>query len=231
MKIQEESAAAMDPKVVFIDLDGTLVDSLPKLYAIYLDFLKNFGIKGSKSEFNEINGPSLPEVIQILKSRYRLPDSSHLLTELYRSRISHVYDDQNIYIDGALETLSLLKKYNLKLILVTSATKELASLALKNPQLESVFDDIVTGDMVEKGKPNPEIYLLALKKSKLIATNAVVIEDSLHGVNAAMAAGIYTIRLNSKVSGVRWHKGWVELESWNKINSLFQVWCGELSDD
>ena len=46
---------------IFFDLDGTLADSLPAMYQVYLNYLTDFGQNGSKEEFEELNGPSLVE--------------------------------------------------------------------------------------------------------------------------------------------------------------------------
>jgi HAD superfamily hydrolase (TIGR01509 family) len=211
-----------DLQAVFIDLDGTLVDSLPKLYGVYLEFLKKYEIEGSEREFDEINGPSLPEVLQILKARYQLPDTIHLLIKQYQGQINKLYEDESIVMEGAIETLTYLKKKHFKLTLVTSAAQEFARLALKTLQLDSIFDEIITGEMVHKGKPNPDIYLLALKKGNFKAENVIVIEDSMHGVKAALGAGIYPLRLNKKIDKSVWHEGWGELENWKQIQTLFQ---------
>lgn len=219
-----------DLQAVFIDLDGTLVNSLPKLYEVYFEFLKHYGIKGSQNEFDEINGPSLSEILSILQIRYQLPDPVPLLIRQYQSRIHQIYEDHGIVMEGAIETLRYLKNNQLKLVLVTSANHDFAKVALHVLDLEDFFDDSVTGEMVQKGKPNPEIYLLALKNGNLNAENVVVIEDSTHGVNAALKAGMYTLKLNDKVEKNYWYNGWGELKNWNEIHTLFQRWNDELSD-
>jgi HAD superfamily hydrolase (TIGR01509 family) len=141
-----------------------------------------------------------------------------------------MYEDEKIVMEGARETLTYLKKNHFKLTLVTSAAQEFAKLALNSLHLDSIFDEIITGEMVQKGKPNPDIYLLALKKGNLNAENVIVIEDSMHGVKAALDAGIYPLRLNKKIEKAVWHEGWGELENWNQINTLFQVRNDRLSD-
>jgi HAD superfamily hydrolase (TIGR01509 family) len=229
MKINERFENS-PPKIIFIDLDGTLVDTLPKLHDVYLNFLKKFGINGSQVEFEENNGALLPEIIQTLKTRYQLPDSASELIEQYKGLIKEIYERGDILIKGTVESLAFLKKLHLKIMLVTSSSSELASLVLKNPKLRNIFDGSVTGDLVQKGKPDPEIYLLALEKAGLKPQDAVVIEDSLHGVHAALNAGIYTIRLNTKIEEICWHDGWIELEDWYKIKTFFKRWFYGLSD-
>ena len=65
---------------IFFDLDGTLADSIPASYQAHLDFMAKFGIKSNKEEFEELNGPSIPEIITILKTRYKLAgDKNHLI--------------------------------------------------------------------------------------------------------------------------------------------------------
>ena len=57
-------------RAVFIDLDGTVLHTIPTLYDCYLKFLQGYGEIGSPEEFDRLNGPTLPEVILYLKERY-----------------------------------------------------------------------------------------------------------------------------------------------------------------
>jgi len=72
---------------IFFDLDGTLADSLEIMYDIYIEFLKDYGIKGTAKEFQKLNGPSLKEIIIFLKKKYELKPTIKELLEKYQKMI------------------------------------------------------------------------------------------------------------------------------------------------
>ncbi len=57
---------------VLFDFDGTLIDSISILFDVYSKFLSKYGFEGTLKEFNELNGPSLKEIITILKIKYSI---------------------------------------------------------------------------------------------------------------------------------------------------------------
>ena len=59
-------------KYIFVDFDGTLIDSIENLYIAYRQLLKLYKIEGNRNEFNDLNGPSTFEIVEILKLKYHL---------------------------------------------------------------------------------------------------------------------------------------------------------------
>src|SRR5258705_3625382 len=78
-------------KAIFFDFDGTLVDSIYLLYEVYLAFLEKHGHAGSEREFKELNGPSIKEVIAILRDRYDLGFPSESLYAEYNIIVRDFY--------------------------------------------------------------------------------------------------------------------------------------------
>lgn len=178
---------------MYFDLDGTLADSISESYKAHINFLNQFGAMGGKAEFEELNGLSLSETIAILKKRYYLPDTEEDLTALYRGRLLIAYNNSIQPCEGASDTLEELinRKYNLAI--VTSADQEIGMGFIEKQNLGEHFQIFVFGDEVEKAKPNPEIYRLALKKTNASAQNVAVVEDSYNGVKSAKATGAFVI--------------------------------------
>ena len=96
-------------KWIFFDLDGTLADSIPPMYQVYLNFLTEFDKRGTKEEFDELNGPSLPEIVSVLKTRYRLVDDKNFLMDLYKGKMLGAYKNYVKPIDGENDILQELK--------------------------------------------------------------------------------------------------------------------------
>ena len=86
-------------------------------------------------------------------------------------------------------------KLNIKQCIATGGLKEKTAIKIKIVGLEKYFteDKVFTADMVEKGKPEPDLFLLACQKMDTDPQNAIVIEDSIAGLKAAIKANITPI--------------------------------------
>jgi HAD superfamily hydrolase (TIGR01509 family) len=100
-------------------------------------------------------------------------------------------------IDNALELIGFLKKAGFRLALATSSYTEYAQLVLEKLGIDSVFDKMVTGNDVSKGKPDPEIFLKAAEQLGVLPEECMVIEDSGFGVQAAKKAGMFCFGFRS----------------------------------
>jgi HAD superfamily hydrolase (TIGR01509 family) len=120
---------------------------------------------------------------------------------LYRE----LYYDDLLPHTGLLDFLGSLKRNRIKIGLATSAPTENVDWVLDNLQLRPWFDAIVDGTEVENGKPDPEIYLMACDRLEINPQDAVVFEDSLAGLESAVAAGCKAVGVATS------HEAW-ELE-------------------
>lgn len=94
---------------------------------------------------------------------------------------------------GAKELLSFLKENNAIIGLASSTYLENVTNELKAVGLFDYFDELVCGDMVKNGKPDPEIYLSCAKKLGIDIKDTYVIEDSYNGIKSAHSAGARVI--------------------------------------
>lgn len=94
---------------------------------------------------------------------------------------------------GLSELLSFLREHHVRVAVATSSDRDYASLSLRAAGLEMLFDHIVTGDQVARGKPAPDIYLESARRLGVAADHCIAIEDSDAGVMAASAAGMTTV--------------------------------------
>ncbi len=179
---------------VLIDLDGTLLDSVPALYHVYQQFLQTFEVRGSKEEFDQLNGVDFQEVLTTLKSKHKLYLDYEELHVLYQDLIKQAYKHDVHLFPGVRTFLHYAKEAGWHLAVVTSTELSLAQLALNAQGILKDFEAIFTSEKLPKGKPDPMIYLEALQKLGLSPDQVVGIEDSAKGVHAALAAGIETLR-------------------------------------
>lgn len=95
--------------------------------------------------------------------------------------------------EGIEELLQYLKKNNYKIGLASSTRKEVVIKELTNTNLVQYFDEIVGGDMVNKSKPEPDIYLKACELLKEAPEHCIAIEDSFNGIRSAYKANMHPI--------------------------------------
>ncbi len=177
-------------KAFAFDFDGVVLDSLEALRETYFKFLSQYGVKGSEEEFASLNGPSLVEIVDILKQVHGLDGSHDSLYKRYKSLISEAYLDAPL-IAGVRECLYLLRDMKFPVALVTSSIRSEVENILQRHNLLCIFDCIITGDDVKISKPSPEIYLKLSEKFPQYLWFAV--EDSENGLAAAVGAGFKTI--------------------------------------
>ncbi|MBL6945319.1 MAG: HAD-IA family hydrolase [Rhodospirillales bacterium] len=177
---------------LFLDLDGTLADSLGVMRAVYRRFLDQFGKSGSDAEFYSLNGPPMAEVVTCLVRNHGINRQVDDAIEIYRGLVAAAYLDV-IPCAGAEELLRLAGARGMPVGVVTSNNAELTRTWLRAVGLEAMVDAIVGGDEVARGKPDPEPYLAMLERAGCVASASLAVEDSPTGARAAIAAGIPTL--------------------------------------
>lgn len=182
-------------KALFVDFDGTLIDSLPKLKEVYYFFLKAEGHEGSEEEFNYLNGRSLKEIVSYLKETYNIKRSELEVNRFYLSLLENLYLHHTSLFKGAKEFFLFAEKEGLPIWIVTSAN---GALVEKKVALEHLsVKGVISAERLEKGKPDPAIYMKALQEAHLAASDVVAIEDGENGIQAAQAAGIATLHFGT----------------------------------
>lgn len=94
---------------------------------------------------------------------------------------------------GLVELLSYLKEKNMKLAIATSSSDTSAKNNIEQAGISHYFDAIISGNMVKKSKPAPEIYQTACKKLNVSPERAMALEDAPNGLRAAHAAGMMAV--------------------------------------
>ena len=177
---------------LFLDLDGTLADSLGVLRIVYARFLARFGKNGSDAEFDSLNGPPMAEVVACLILTHGINQPVDDALKIYRELVETAYLDVRPHT-GADGLLRLAAARAMPVGVVTSNNAALTRTWLRAVGLETRVDAIVGGDDVACGKPEPEPYLTMLERTGCTASASLAVEDSETGARAAVAAGIPTL--------------------------------------
>lgn len=182
---------------MFADLDGTLVDSLEVARSVLLRFLHERGEREVAGEFERLNGRTVEEIAVALASTHGLEEPVTEIAAAFRSMLAEAYEASVAPFDDASEVLCELGRIGVRLALVTAANRDLIDRLLERFAWADLFEVVVTGDDVERAKPDPAPYTLALERSGAMASAVVVLEDSASGAASAAAAGLKVLVVGS----------------------------------
>jgi HAD superfamily hydrolase (TIGR01509 family) len=185
---------------LFLDLDGTLSDSLPSLREAYYAFLADSGAEGTDAEFNSLNGPPLRTIVERLRATHGLKASLEECEVRYQALIEKAHL-KSPPANGAAEMLMTACSRGWTVCVVTSAQKKSAQAWLRHVHLNQYIDALVGGEDVAKGKPDPEPYRLALRITRCDPGVSLAIEDSPAGVMSSTSAPLPTFLIGKKVPG------------------------------
>ena len=177
-------------RAVIFDLDGILADSEPWWNEIDSKLLAEYGVIYRGEYHREVLGVSYRLAVEFYKKAFGLSAS---IEELMRRRgeiATEFFANRVGLFPSTKRTLERLRDMKVRLAIATSSVSASTRPFLDRHGLTPFFDGIVTGDEIERGKPDPDIYLRAAKKLGIGADACLVIEDALSGITAGKAAGM-----------------------------------------
>ena len=225
-------------KAVIFDYDGVLADAEHVQKDKWDVILKPYNIVISDEEYGQyFSGQSSSSVIPgLLKERYpQITLSIEEIAQAAALEFKRIMPTCKVeQIPGILKALEFFKSQSYKMAVCSGKTPPDTALKLEKAELTEWFpvtNRVSQADVDFKGKPAPDMYLLALTKLGVSADEAVVFEDTAAGILAAKTAGIRAVAIPSRYS--RYHNfeqadlvcvnGWPEvLENWPTIKALFE---------
>ena len=183
-------------KAVIFDLDGVIADSHPLHYAAWKTLLNEQDRDVTESEMDFIlAGHPRREILRHYLGdlpQDQMDTLGKRKEELYRGSVHRLHP-----MPGLLTLFDELEAAGIAKAVATSATPERTWETLKSFNIDQRFSAVLTGGD-SKPKPNPEIFLLAAARAKVNTDEALVIEDSAAGVQAAKAAGMRCVGYTSE---------------------------------
>ncbi len=186
-----ESHGLKETRAVIFDLDGLLIDSEPVYRMAWQRAATTLGHTISDDLYLSLLGRTIKEGERVLDDifhNFPRKEFHSLWTEIWRD---YVYTQGIPLKFGAEELLDFLEEEEIPRAVATSSNREEAILSLG--EFRERFDETVTGDQVSRGKPSPEIFLVAATLLNVPAEACLVLEDSEAGVQAAWSAGMPSI--------------------------------------
>jgi sugar-phosphatase len=178
-----------DYDAIIFDMDGVLIDSEP-LWKIAMEFV--FGQYGSTlthQDFQKTVGLRIDEVIAFwnIQENWGLSDLKNVENQIIDKLISLIELDPKP-LPGVLDTLQFLKESGKKIGLATSSSQRLITTVLRALHIESYFDFAYSAEFETYGKPHPGVYIKVAAHIAVPTQRCLVIEDSLNGIIAGLAA-------------------------------------------
>lgn len=176
-------------KAVIWDMDGLLLDSERISHNSWLTACASLGVQIHEDVFRSIIGLNSRTSRQTLNEQIgKVADLERLIftaNEVYQERISKGVPLKA----GARACIEWLQENAVPQSVATSTQQDLAKKKLGHHELVDRFHSIVGGDQVTHGKPNPEIFITAARRTEIDPADCIIFEDSRHGIAAANASG------------------------------------------
>ena len=184
-------------KAILFDMDGVLIDAKDWHYDALNRALEHFGYTISReSHLSTFDGLPTRDKLRILSSSRGLPKGLHdflnALKQAYTLEISYqrckpVFNHQY--------ALARLKNDGYKLAVCSNSVRQSIEAMMRLSALSTNLDLIISNQDVEKGKPDPEMYIKAMECLNVKPNECLILEDNEHGIQAAVASGGHLLRI------------------------------------
>jgi len=190
-------------ETILFDLDGTLIDTEHADFAAAQILAQEIEAEISL-DFWAANIVGVTDGYDIfLKVLQQQSRNNHLTTDFLWQRLQQLWQQtmQNLSLmPGAAALLSGLQGNGYRLGLVSASDRAWVDRWLGHFELHSYFQNITTGDDVQRNKPAPDIYRLAAARFQVTPAQCLVFEDSIAGIQAAKSAGMTVVAVPNSIT-------------------------------
>ena len=179
---------------VILDLDGLVLDT-EKTYRIAWCFaLETMGYSFSQNFYQRLSGLQYESIERFFLEQCGTDFDVPLFRKISAEQWHDYVDAEGIAVKpGVFDLLAALTERQIPYCLATNSLSENAERNIDIAGIAHLFPNKVTRDQVKRGKPAPDIFLQVANHYKVDPENCLVIEDSVNGVLAAKAAGMYAV--------------------------------------
>ena len=183
-------------------MDGVISDTQKLHSKVESELLSRFGINITPEEITRrFSGVRSREFFNdLLSKQNRKYDISALMTEKW-DKMEKLASESVDAIPSSINLIKMFYEMKLPLAIASSSNLKYIRSVLSKLGVINYFSTIASGDMVSKGKPDPEIFLLAASKINIPAEKCLVIEDGASGMEAARRGNMKCIGLVNDKNG------------------------------
>lgn len=188
-------------RAIIFDFDGLILDTESPLHNSWMEVFEHYGLVITQDQWASLLGASadVPEAYLLLEKHLGRPLDRARIHEQRMSRELQLLDEEEV-LPGVRELIHDAKEADLGLAVASSSDRAWVEGLLTKHNLIQSFDTIVCSEDVAQTKPAPDLFLRALEQLNVKAHEAIIFEDSEHGVSAAKAAGIFCVAVPNKVT-------------------------------
>ncbi len=183
-----------DAQCFIFDMDGLIFDTELIFMNQLAVAMAEKGYSLSRKVYEDSLGMTGEPLKQLMLSEYGQEYPFEEMGEKARAMVDIIADTVGLPVKPQIRPLlEWLKEQEIICAVASSSPSDAVQHYLEKAELLPFFKEIIGGEMVERSKPEPDIFLLACKKCNVLPEKAVVLEDSENGIRAAYAAGIKNI--------------------------------------
>lgn len=191
----------MPIRALILDFDGLILDTESPMRTSWLEMFEEHGLVVSETQWALLLGTSAdpPEAYDLLEEHLGVPVDRAAIRDRVMSRELQLLETEAV-LPGVRELISDAQAEGFGLAVASSSERAWVRGLLTQHDLIDPFDAIVCAEDVDCTKPSPDLFLKALDLLGVGPKETIVFEDSLHGVAAAKAAGLYCIAVPNLVT-------------------------------
>lgn len=186
-------------RALIFDYDGLIVDSERQLADCFVEVMSGVGATVTVEEIGHLFGSTEMDHLwdELITARCdrTVDEIIALMTPIVRAR-----HDELPLLPGVRDLLGVARERDWRVGLATGQDLDRLPGRLARLEIHDAFDAIVTAEEVERGKPHPDIYVECARRLDVGAADCLVLEDSVPGCEAALAAGMRVIACPSSVT-------------------------------
>ncbi len=188
-------------RAIVFDFDGLILDTETPLFASWAAIYRDVGLDVSAEDWSALLGTAAdpPAAYEILEQHLgHAIDRSALRAR--RARQEAELLSRELPLPGVREILAEAKRQSLRLAVASSSERTWVQGHLRRFDLLGFFDVLCCSDDVQRTKPFPDLYDNALRRLGVRSAEAIALEDSPHGVEAAKRAGLFCVAVPNEVT-------------------------------
>ena len=183
---------------VIFDMDGVLVDSFRAHFESWRRVAAEQGVPYAEKDFAWSFGRTSREIIKGTWGRADYSDAEIRAIDARKEALFREIVGRDFpMMEGARELIDAVRSAGFRVAVGSSAPPENVALVLERLGGRQLFDAVVNGMDVQRGKPDPQVFLLAAERAGVPPRDCVVVEDARPGIEAARRAGMASVALVS----------------------------------